>query len=133
MELDFAFICDYADTQGKVAALGIGFDTIYAKELPCRHALMCFVTRLRAHRTESGHKTVKVDIIDSEGAEVATTTGDIEFKQPPDNILESTATVAFRFEGLEFQRYGAYSLHLLLDGNEIHRIGLNVSPLPVTD
>jgi hypothetical protein len=31
MNLDFAFICDYAEAGAKLKALGIGFDTIFAR------------------------------------------------------------------------------------------------------
>ena len=37
MRLDFAFLCDYADASGKVHALGIGVDNIYAPQVPARH------------------------------------------------------------------------------------------------
>ena len=30
MTVDFAFVCDYAEVGGKINAMGIGFDTIFA-------------------------------------------------------------------------------------------------------
>ena len=37
MQVDFAFICDYAEATNKINALGIGFDTIMAQKAPVKH------------------------------------------------------------------------------------------------
>ena len=34
MELDFAFLCDYAENAANINALGIGGTNIYATEVP---------------------------------------------------------------------------------------------------
>ena len=75
MQLDFAFICDYADSTSKVVAIGIGFDQIHAPNLPARHPRLCVVARFRAHKTEVGRKQAKVVIMDADGAETAAVQG----------------------------------------------------------
>ena len=34
MDVDFAFVCDYADVSTKINALGIGFDSVFLPQLP---------------------------------------------------------------------------------------------------
>ena len=129
MQLDFAFICDYADSTSKVVAIGIGFDQIQAPSLPARHPRLCVVARFRAHKTEVGRKQARVVIMDADGSEVAAVEGALDFTEPIDR-LETTATLVVNFDNLNFERYGPYSAHVLLDGNEMHRMGFEVSEPP---
>ena len=50
MNLDFAFICDYAEVSGKINALGIGFDTIYSPKVPAKHPLFFLVFHVNEFR-----------------------------------------------------------------------------------
>ena len=51
MRVDFAFLCDHAEVSGKINALGIGFDTIYARKVPARHPYFFLVAQFpRQHR-----------------------------------------------------------------------------------
>src|SRR5574342_664165 len=70
METEFAFLCDYAQQESKLNALGIGWDTIIAPELPVRHTIMTFVARLRGSMAEVGPKDVMIRIIDADGQDV---------------------------------------------------------------
>ena len=129
MQLDFAFICDYADSTSKVVAIGIGFDQIPAPSLPARHPRLCVVARFRAHKTEVGRKQARVVIMDADGSETAAVQGVLEFTEPISR-LETTATLVVNFDNLNFERYGPYSAHVLLDGNEMHRMGFEVFEPP---
>ena len=54
MDVDFGFLCDYAQqAASKITALGIGFEIIYAPNVPVRHDSMSLVTRLRASVAEA--------------------------------------------------------------------------------
>jgi len=46
--------------------------------------------------------------------------------------VEAKARIAVQFAGVTFPRYGAYSLHLLIGGNELHAVGLTVTHPPAT-
>ena len=129
VQLDFAFICDYADSTSKVVAIGIGFDQIHAPSLPVRHPRLCVVARFRAHKTEVGQKQARVVIMDADGSEVAAVQGIVDLVDPVDR-LETTATLVVNFDNLTFDHYGPYSAHILLDGNEIHRTAFEVSQPP---
>ncbi|MCY3693824.1 MAG: hypothetical protein OXP37_09565 [Chloroflexota bacterium] len=125
MDIDFAFLCDHAEKAGKVSALGIGFDTIYAAELPQRHHRLCVVARFRAHKTEAGRKRVQFDIIDADGGELVSIKGAIEIPEPTTK-LETAQTLILNFDDLEIQRYGPHSVHILVEGIEMKRIGFSV-------
>jgi hypothetical protein len=129
LQLDFAFICDYADSTAKVVAIGIGFDQIHAPSLPARHPRLCVVARFRAHKTEVGRKQASIVLMDADGSEVAAVQGEVEFVDPVER-LETTATLVVNFDNLNFNHYGPYSAHILLDGIEMHRIAFEVSQPP---
>ena len=61
--------------------------------------------------------------MDADGAAVQ---GIVDFTDPADR-LETTATLVVNFDNLTFDHYGPYSAHVLLDGNEMHRMPFEVS------
>ena len=132
MEIDFAFVCDYADMGGKINALGIGFDTIFAKEIPHVHSHMHLIAQFRASITEAGRKKLTVQIIDADGASVGPSIeGEMEVRSP-DVGSEAVGRLGIEFKNVQFERYGHYSLHILIDGNEVQRIGFRVAEPPAT-
>ena len=70
MNVDFAFICDHAEVAGKINALGIGFDTMYAPEVPFKHPSFFLVVQVRASAVEAGEKSLEVHMIDEDGKEI---------------------------------------------------------------
>ena len=132
MIIDFAFICDYAEVTGKINALGIGFDTIFAPKMPCRHPSFFLVLQLRANVVEAGEKTLEVHLIDEDGKDTIPTVGG-KFSIPkPVGGTESVGRIAMQFHNVEFPRYGSYSLHAVVEGHEMVRVPLKVSPPPQT-
>ena len=130
MQLDFAFICDYAETPGKINALGIGFDTIYAPKVPCRHPYFFLVIQARANTLETGEKKLELDLIDEDGtAVIKPISVNLSLPKPaPGN--EAVSKLAVQFQGVEFPRYGTYTVHALLDGNDLVAIPLRILPAP---
>ena len=70
MKVDFAFLCDHAEISGKINALGIGFDTIYAQQVPARHPYFFLVAQVRASIAEAGDKQLTVRLIDEDGKDL---------------------------------------------------------------
>ena len=71
MDCQFAFLCDYGqESGGKLHALGVGWDTIYAGTLPARHPMMCFIARLSGTIVEAGTKELGIRIIDADGLDI---------------------------------------------------------------
>lgn len=130
VKVDFAFICDYADAIGKINALGIGFDTIFAQKVPFKHPIFCLVLQLRASVVEAGAKKLSVHIIDGDGKDIIPVLQkDIRVARPIIGT-ESVAKVALQFRNVEFPRYGSYSIRAVLDGSEIASVPVNVNPSP---
>ena len=132
MNVDFAFICDYAEATGKINALGIGFDTIYAPNVPAKHPSFFLVIQLRANVVEAGEKTLEVRLIDEDGKDIIPTVSG-KFSIPkPIGGTEAIGRIAMRFHNVEFPKYGSYSLHAVVEGHEMVRVPLKVSPPPQT-
>ncbi len=132
MKPDFAFICDYAEVTGKINALGIGFDTIYAPNVPTKHPSFFLVIQLRANVVEAGEKTLEVHLIDEDGKDILPIlSGKFSIPKPTAGT-ESIGRIAMQFHNVEFPRYGSYSLHAVVEGLEMVRVPLRVSPPPQT-
>lgn len=133
MQVDYAFICDYAEARDKVNALGIGFDTIYAQKLPARHPHFSVVTQLRFSLTETGSKSVVVHLIDADGKGVIPPlNGNIMVNPPPAGTLESTARLVMEFGNVEFKEYGNYSVRVNVEGREVVSIPIRIAEPPRT-
>ncbi|MGD0352670.1 MAG: hypothetical protein ABSB38_04155 [Dehalococcoidia bacterium] len=130
MNIDFAFICDYADVTNKINALGIGFDTIFAPKVPTKHPNFFVVVQLRTNLVEAGDKNLEVFLIDEDGKEIVPPLR-TKFNIPkPQAGTESIGRLAMRFDNTEFPKYGSYSLHVVVEGHEMVRIPLKISPPP---
>ena len=130
MEIPFAFICDAADVAGgKVHAMGIGFDTIVATEVPTIHPVFYFVAQFKASITEMGEKPATLRLIDDDGQDIVAPVHLLVHIQPPTpGQLKTTGWIAWRFVGTVFPSYCEYSLHLTVSGHEMVRIPVRVGP-----
>lgn len=130
MNIDFAFVCDYAEVTGKINALGIGFDIIMAPKVPCKHPSFFLVIQVRANVVEAGEKNLKVDLIDEDGKSVIPSLrGKFSITKPIAGT-ESIGRITMQFSNVEFPKYGSYSLHAVIEGQEMVRIPLRVSLPP---
>jgi len=130
MKLDYAFICDYAEVTGKVNAMGVGFEVIYAPQVPAKHRFFYLVAQFRASSVEAGEKRLTVNLIDEDGHDVIPAIqGPLPVPRPKEG-LETVARIALEFNGVEFPKYGSYSVHVLLDGTEMARVPFKISPPP---
>ena len=130
MNADFFFICDYAEVTGKINALGIGFDTIYAPKVPAKHPSFFFVMQLRANVVEEGEKNLEIHLIDEDGADIIPVVRGKFMIPRPRAGTESIGRIAVQLHNVEFPRYGSYSLHAVVEGLEMVRVALKVSPPP---
>ena len=132
MDCDFIFLCDYAERDRKIHAVGIGWDTLNAASLPLRLPMMCLVARLSGSIAENGTKDITLQLLDADGADVITPIGQnvpFEVKAPR---LTGILQIVMQLGNTEFQKYGAYAFHLLLHGNEIGRVAFTVMEPPST-
>ena len=130
MNLDFAFICDFAEATGKINALGIGFDTIYAKQVPFRHPHFCVVAQLRASVAEAGEKSVEVYLIDADGNNVIPPIRQ-KFPMPrAEGRIHSIGRMVIEFGNVEFKDFGSYSVRIVIEGVEVVVVSFTISLPP---
>ena len=131
MHIDYAFICDYAEARDKVNALGIGFDRIYAKNVPVRHPHFSVVVQIRFTRTEVGARPVQIHLIDADGKDIAPpVSGQITVNTPPPDLLEVPVRLVMEFANVEFKHYGDYAVRVDVAGQEIAGIPVSIAPPP---
>jgi hypothetical protein len=131
MRIDFAFLCDYAEAAAKINALGIGFDTLFAPQLPARHPHFALVIQLRATVVETGEKAIEVHLIDDDGKNVIPPLrGKFNLGKPSEGELESIGRVVMEFGNVAFPKYGNYSVRATIGGLEVVNIGFKVSQFP---
>lgn len=133
MDVDFAFICDYAESGRKIYALGIGFDTIYAQKVPAVHPHFTLVAQIRVSIAEVGDKSIVVRLIDADGDNVIPEiSGSVHIPPPSPGSTESIGRLLMNFNNVKFPKFSDYSVHLVVQGNEIVRIPLKVAQPPST-
>lgn len=132
MEVNFAFLCDYADQSGgKMGALGIGFDIIYSAKVPARHPVFFAVISIKFSVTEAGPKQVGMHLIDEDGKDVVPPLeATINVGSPAPGFLYRNQQIAMAMHGVTFPRYGDYAISWLLGGQEIKTIPVKVAPPP---
>ena len=130
MDIDFAFLCDHANaTGGKLDAIGIGIDTLFATKLPHAQPQLFFVAQLRAQITEEGIHPLKLNLIDADGGSVVSVSGQANVGRPQRGT-EAVARILLRLVNVSFKAEGDYSFRLVLDNQEAVRIPLRVSLRP---
>ncbi len=131
MDVAFAFICDYAENSSKLTAVGIGFDTIYAQEVPLSHPTFFVVAAFRFKAVEAGSKTVEVHIVDADGGDVVPALRtQVEIVRPQPGYTHRTHRIALGLHGVTFPAYGDYEVSWLIDSHESAVIPLKIAPPP---
>lgn len=132
VEVEFAFICDYAEQDRKLHAVGIGWDTIFAQQVPTRHPQMTFAAKLIGSVAEAGSKDFSLRLIDADGEDVIPPiTGQFPFEVKPGQ-LEAAANIVLNMGGVEFKKYGAHAMHLVVQGLQMKVVRFAVAPPPQT-
>lgn len=129
MKVDFAFLCDYAEVAGKIYALGVGFDTIYAPQVPAKHPHFTLVAQLRASSVEAGPKNVEVRLIDEDGQDVIPPIRH-QIVIPKGTATESKGRLLLEFGNVEFRRHGSYSVRIVIEQLEMIDVPFRVTPPP---
>src|SRR5512138_169110 len=130
MHTDFAFVCDFAEAGAKIDALGIGFDTIFAPQLPVRHPHFSLVVQLRASNAEAGQKKIGVSVVDDDGKDLLQPIQG-QFNLPRvEGRTYSLGRFVMEFNNIEFKSYGEYTVAVTVEGIEIASIPFRVSQPP---
>lgn len=125
MDIDYAFLCDSAqESGGKVHALGIGIDGIFAPTLPTTHSVV-LVVQVRYWASEAGARPLSVRLIDADGRAVSAAEGQIMFGdtgESPTGIARLLLTLA----ALPLEHYGDHAVQVSIDDHEVARLPLRV-------
>ena len=123
MKLEFAFLCDYVDFTGRglFNAYGAGIHALHCRKLPDARPIALMMAIEYDPAEDSGKHTIEIRIIDPDGRNVI---------KP--NIAGADFPGTVRFYGFDtklyptFEKYGAYSAEVRLDGNTIVSIPLDI-------
>jgi hypothetical protein len=130
LNIDFAFICDYANAAGKLCAIGIGFDTIFTPVVPYRHTHFSVVLQLRASQEEAGQKKIQINLIDDDGMEVIKPI-DGNFGIPKsEGPAPSIGRFVMEFGSVEFNKYGNYCVRIRIEDTEAASLYFRVATPP---
>jgi hypothetical protein len=130
VEVDLAVVADAANVsqEGKLNILGV-FDTIWAREFPCRHAAMVFVLRARADFTEQGAHQLEVRLIDADGAQLFKAEGPLHVPHGiPGRPIRPH--VILGLAGISFQKPGDFSFEVTVDNRHVRSVPLHVMAAP---
>lgn len=144
-----AFLADSAEAvQGKIYALGIGWNAIFAPAFPALHPRLALGMTIHVPYTATNQMhtvTVHMETEDGERVQLSTTPqqdgapepalevgGSFNVGRPPMLIAgdAQVVTYAMTFDQLKFDAPGMFVWIISVDGAEMKRIPMRVSPLP---
>jgi len=130
LEVNFAFLCDYAaQSGGKMTAVGIGIDTIYAPKVPIKHPLFFSVISIRFSTTEVGEKHVGMHLIDEDGNSIIPPLdATVTVSSPPKGLNYRNQNIVLQLRDVSFPKYGDYTISWLLGGQELKTLSLRIVP-----
>ena len=124
MECEFAFLCDFAEQDRKLHAVGIGWETIQASSLPHRQPNMGIVARLRGSVAETGTKDVSIRLIDADGKDVIPAIHQELTFEP--RGMEGHVNLVVQLTNVQFTLVGAYAVYVTVGGEQKARLAFNV-------
>jgi hypothetical protein len=130
MNIEAFLLCDAAtEFGGKLNVLG-AFDSIFAKEFPAVHPYCAVALRLRFDRIEQGQHRVRLNFVDADGTAVLPpldATIKIGMRAEDASIC---ANLVLNIQGVKFEKAGAYSMDLAVDGRHEKSLPLFVRQIP---
>ena len=132
MNVEYAFLCDYADPGNKLTAVGIGIDSIYADTLPAMHPQLFTVLALKFTPNETRRdRTFEMHVQDADAKDIIPAiTDNLHIPAPAEGMTYRTSRIVNGLYGLRFERFGDYQVSWLLDGNEVHALHFRVTEKP---
>jgi hypothetical protein len=137
MDVD-AFLADAVQSAGgKLSAFGIGWRVLSVGAVPARHDRVGLGVLVRLSGPDAPAHRLELRLLDQDGKERALGRGpdgsDITVLNAPFEVPgtgERTATFALNLDGLVFDREGAYTFTIGVDGLEGARLPFEVQTRP---
>jgi hypothetical protein len=144
-----AFIADAAATaEGKISALGMGWNVIYANTFPATHSHLSIAMTIHVPYTQTNQPhqvlvhletadAVKVKLGDSrsspdaEAEDITVIGGEFSVGRPPALPAgdEQIVPLALSVDSLRFENPGMYSWVISIDGKQMRRLPMRVALL----
>ncbi|MDR1901149.1 MAG: hypothetical protein LBQ88_02550 [Treponema sp.] len=125
MKIELFTFCDFAqENSGKLTVVGT-FDTIIARNFPCKHPQLSVVIRIRFDLWEFANHRFRIETQDLDGeTNISAITGNIEVK----GVGNATAVshLVFTISNLYFKNSGLVNFVLYIDDKELSSIPLYV-------
>ncbi len=127
MNTELAFLCDSAtDDRGKLHALGIGIDSVQGDSVPFTHPRFIIVCVVRYSTAEAGDKRMSIRLLDPDAADTIDPIAQgITFSQRR-GVVDSKTRIIAEVNNVTFQSAGPHAFHVVIDGNEVARLPINV-------
>jgi hypothetical protein len=130
MEIEAFLLCDAAtDQQGKLNVLG-AFDNLWVHQVPVKNPQCSIAARVRFDSVEQGNHSVKIQIIDQDGQNIAPKLEGSLSIHPARGTNSAIANLILNIQGLEFKNFGSYQIDLAIDGQLQASLPLRVSEIP---
>lgn len=131
MYTELAFLCDSAtDDRGKLHALGIGIDSVQGDALPMTHPRFIIVCVVNYSAVEAGDKRMAIRLLDPDAQDTIPPIEQGIAFSPREGIVDAKARIIVEVNSVTFNSAGPHAFHVVLDGNEMARLPLNVSLRP---
>ncbi|MYC34925.1 MAG: hypothetical protein F4X64_17350 [Chloroflexi bacterium] len=128
MNTELAFLCDSAtDDRGKLHALGIGIDTVQGDSLPLTHPRFIIVCVVGYSAAEAGDKRMAIRLLDPDAQDTITPIEQGITFSTRQGVVDSKARIIVEVNSVTFSSPGPHAFHLVIDGNEMARLPVNVS------
>ena len=129
MLVEIFAICDAATADsGKLNILG-AFDAVHVRQLPAVLAHCAVAIRLRFVTAERGDHRVDVRFIDADGKNILPPAGGGIKVDFADAQRSASFNLVLNIPGLNIEHPGDHSLELLVDGNGIASLPLDIKKL----
>lgn len=129
MDVEIFALCDFAqDVSGKLTIIG-AFDTIFARELPVRHPLLCVALRMRFPVYQLGDHDICISLQNQDGDNVIPP---FSGKLSVNGIGNDSglADLAVHLNGIQFEREERLRAQLTVDGTDMASVPLYVRKMP---
>jgi hypothetical protein len=130
MDVRIAVLADYASlSQGnKLNILGV-FTNVHAGNVPVLHPQMVLVLMLEFNSSEAGSKKIKIELVDEDGGEIFSITGELSVNRESDGRATLINQI-LNLNGIVFPRFGDYEFRVLIDSDTKSIIPLKVIQTP---
>ncbi len=116
MRVEVFSLCDAATNDaGKLNILGI-FDTLWTTKIPAIHPQCAIALRIRYAAQEQGEHKVLVNFVDVDGKHVLPSAQGMIRINFSEGQLSAPADLILYIQGLRLERFGEYSIDLVIDG-----------------